>query len=82
MLLRSRRLPGAVHEATDAVVQQALAIATGKPVIATDGSPLVIGADTICLHGDTPGAVEHARAIREAFASHGIRISAVRELRG
>ena len=80
--LRSRRLPGAVHADTDAVVRQALAIATGGPVIASDGSPLRIVADTLCLHGDTPGAVEHALAIREAFAAHGVRVSADRELRG
>ena len=80
--LRSRRLPGAVHEDTAVVVRQALAIATGQPITASDGSALVITADTLCLHGDTPGAVEHATAIREAFASAGIRVSADRPLRG
>ena len=80
--LRSRRLPGAVHADTDTVVRQALAIATGGPVIASDGSRLRIVADTLCLHGDTPGAVEHALAIREALAAHGVRVSADRELRG
>ncbi len=73
--LRSRRLPGAVHEDSEVVVRQALAIATGQPITASDGSTLVIAADT-------PGAVEHATAIREAFGSAGIRVSADRPLRG
>lgn len=80
--LRSRRLPGAVHDDTAVVVRQALSIATGQPITVSDGSALAIAADTLCLHGDTPGAVEHATAIREALAAAGIRVSADRPLRG
>ncbi len=74
--LRSRRLPGAVHEDPVVVARQAVAIATGVPLTAFDGSPLLVAADTICLHGDTPGAVEHARAVRAALRARGIDVSA------
>ena len=74
--LRSRRLPGAVHDDPSVVVRQSLAIAMGHPVIAFDGSPIKISADTLCLHSDTPRAVELARAIRGAFQAHGIQVTA------
>ena len=74
--LRSRRLPGAVHDDPNVVVRQALAIAMGQPVIAFDDSSLTISADTLCLHGDTPSAVELARAIRGAFQERGIKVTA------
>jgi len=45
-------------------------------VIASDGSSLAISADTLCLHGDTPRAVEFARAIRSAFQTRGILVTA------
>jgi 5-oxoprolinase (ATP-hydrolysing) subunit A len=80
--LRSRRLPGAVHDDTSIVVQQALAIAMGQPVVAYDGSSLAISADTLCLHGDTPIAVELARAIRGAFQDRGIQVTARPRPRG
>lgn len=80
--LRSRRLPGAVHDDTAVVVRQALAIARGEAITASDGSALRVVADTLCLHGDTPGAVEHARAIRAAFAEAGIVVSADRATAG
>lgn len=74
--LRSRRLPRAIHDDPSVVVRQALAIAMGHPVIASDGSSLAISADTLCLHGDTPRAVEFARAIRSAFQTRGILVTA------
>ena len=64
--LRSRDLPGAVIEDPDAAAAQALAIVRGS-VIASDGSPLAVRADTICVHGDLPGAAARARAVREAL---------------
>jgi UPF0271 protein len=36
-----------------------------------------VRADTLCLHGDTPGAVEHARAVRDALEAAGVRIEAL-----
>lgn len=71
--LVSRSEPGAVlgHAAA---VSQALQLATEKSVTCVDGSILPLQVDSICLHGDTPGAVEMARAVRHALESAGISI--------
>jgi 5-oxoprolinase (ATP-hydrolysing) subunit A len=75
--LRSRRLPGAVHEDPAAVAAQAVSIVRDGRVIAYDGSVLDVDADTICIHGDSPGAVEFARAVREALAGAGVTVAAL-----
>ena len=54
---------------------QALRIATGEPVETIDGAPIRIDARTLCLHGDTPGAVDVARAVRSALEAAGIRVT-------
>jgi UPF0271 protein len=54
---------------------QALAIARGTPVESIDGHPVTIHASTICLHSDTPGALENARAVRAALERAGFTIS-------
>lgn len=60
--LAPRSQPDALLETPAEVVAQALAIARGEPIIALDGGDLLLRADTLCLHGDAPGAVERARA--------------------
>jgi UPF0271 protein len=45
-------------------------------VTAVDHSRVALRADTICLHGDTPGADALARRVRDAFAAAGIRVAA------
>jgi len=75
--LRSRQLPDAVLEDPAAAAAQALAIVTAGSVTSSDGSLVTITADTLCLHGDTRGALEIARRIRSAFAAHGIVVSAL-----
>jgi UPF0271 protein len=52
-------------------------IARDRRVTAEDGSEIDLEADTICLHGDTPGAVEHARAVRAALEAAGIVVRAL-----
>lgn len=49
------------------VTEQARRIAVGLPIVARDGTAVVIRADTICIHGDTPNAIENARAIAAAL---------------
>jgi len=71
-----RKHPGAVLGHDDAVAQ-AIQIATEKLVTCIDGSLLQVEADSICLHGDTPGAVEMARQVRASLESAGVRIAAV-----
>jgi UPF0271 protein len=43
---------------------------------ATDGSEIALRVDTICTHGDTPGAHELTRAIRACLENAGVRIAA------
>jgi 5-oxoprolinase (ATP-hydrolysing) subunit A len=47
-------------------------------VIAQSGKPVRLQADTICVHGDQPGAVEFARRLRATLAADGIRVRAPR----
>jgi UPF0271 protein len=76
--LRSRRLEGAILPTPEAAAAQAVAIARDGRVRAHDGTNLPVRADTICIHGDTPGAVDVARAVRAALESAGIEIAPVR----
>jgi len=72
--LASRHKPGSVMHDADAVVARAVRMVKDKQVVALDGSVIPLQADTICLHGDTPGAAELARAVRAGLEQAGIRI--------
>ena len=65
--LVSRQLPGAVHHDADTIVQQALTLFRGESLIASDGSPLVLQANTLCVHGDNASSVAAVQRIREAL---------------
>jgi UPF0271 protein len=65
--LVSRNLPGAVHHDSAQVIAQALALASGQPLTASDGSALLLRADSLCVHGDNAGSVAAVRRIREAL---------------
>lgn len=75
--LRSRTLPGAVL-GPEAAAAQAVSIVRDARVIAGDGSAIRVEADTLCVHGDSPGAVEIVVAVRAALAAAGIAIAAGR----
>ena len=72
--LVARGRPGAVHHGLDAVVAQAVDIAVHRCVTATDGSRIPLEAQSLCLHGDTPGAVAMAAAVRTALEEAGVTI--------
>ena len=72
--LASRKQPGAVHHDPDVAAAQALAFATGAAITAIDGSELQVKADSICLHGDNPAALQLARRIAEILESQGISL--------
>ncbi|WDF33310.1 LamB/YcsF family protein [Arthrobacter agilis] len=74
--LVSRREPGAVLHSEAEVVAQVLRIATDGEVLAVDGSRVRIGAESICVHGDTPGAVAMAAAVRRALTAAGVDVGA------
>ncbi len=74
--LVSRSEPGAVLSDPDAVAQRVLSMITDGTVRAVDGSTVDIRADSICLHGDSPGAVEMATAVAELLRNNHIDITA------
>lgn len=63
-----RRLPGAVVADPDEVVRRAVRMATEGTVTTTDGSTIKVDPRSLCVHGDTPGAVAIARRVRDALA--------------
>ena len=65
--LVSRQLPGAGHRDADTIIDQALRIARGEPLVASDGSALVLHANTLCVHGDNASSVAAVQRIREAL---------------
>jgi UPF0271 protein len=73
--LTARSKPGSVIHDTATVVERAIRMVRDKEVVAIDGSTIKLLADTICLHGDTPGAAEHARAVKTGLEAAGIRIA-------
>ncbi len=71
-----RSVEGAVLHDVDEVVARCVAIGTGRPVAEIGGAPLQVSARSVCVHGDTPGAVEIARAVRAALTEAGVRVAA------
>jgi len=73
-ILRKRTLPGALLENPADAAQQAVNIAKRNFARATDGRELKIAAQTICIHSDTPGSTEIARAVNEALKKAGVQV--------
>jgi 5-oxoprolinase (ATP-hydrolysing) subunit A len=70
-----RGMPGAVLTDADAVVARAFRIATAAEVETIDGTVIPCEVESLCLHGDTPGAVELTTRVREALDSAGVRLA-------
>jgi len=75
LLPRSER--GAVIHDPEEVARRAVGIVVHGRAAAVDGSDVLLSADTICIHGDTPGASELARAVRDALERAGVTIRAM-----
>ncbi|WP_068171685.1 LamB/YcsF family protein [Rothia sp. ND6WE1A] len=69
-----RTQPGAVIHDVDKVAQRVLQMATEGTVVANDGSTVTLDAQSICVHGDTPGAVAIAQKVRETLTAHDVEI--------
>ena len=76
--LTSRTKPGSVIHDEKAVVERAVRMVKQQQVVAIDGSVVALQADTICLHGDTPGAAALARVIRRGLEAAGVSIAALK----
>ena len=73
--LASRANPGSLIDDPGTAAAQALAIARREPIVATDGSRFTIEAQTICVHSDTRGALQIARAVRAALEDAGVEVA-------
>ena len=72
--LVSRREAGAVLHDEDAVAANMVRLATAGTIIARDGSTIKAEAESICLHGDTAGAVSMAAAVRRELEAAGVEV--------
>ncbi|MDP2054042.1 MAG: 5-oxoprolinase subunit PxpA [Acidobacteriota bacterium] len=72
--LASRQKAGSVIHDQATVAARAIKMVQERRVVALDGSEIALEADTICLHGDTPGAVQLARAVRAGLEGAGIQV--------
>ncbi|WP_172329608.1 LamB/YcsF family protein [Mangrovicoccus sp. HB161399] len=76
--LTPRSQPGAVIHDPQVSARQVLEMVVGGRIPCTDGSFLPVAADTLCVHGDTRGAVEIASTLRTALEAEGVAIAPFR----
>ena len=75
--LTGRSLPGAViHDVADVVSRATRMVREGR-VRARDGSDIALHVDTLCVHGDTPGADRLAASLRSGLEAAGVRVAPV-----
>ena len=80
--LQPRGTEGAVLTDPEAVAQRCLRMARDKEVVANDGSIIRLEADTICVHGDTPTAVQLVASIKETLLKNGVELKPLGSLIG
>ena len=76
--LVSRRQKGAVIHDHEIVAKRALKMALEGKVIAIDGTEIELRADTLCVHGDNPAAVQMVKKIREDLRVAGVEVTAMK----
>ncbi|WP_116950819.1 LamB/YcsF family protein [Jiangella endophytica] len=74
--LVSRRRRGALVTDPDEVAARCLQIVTTGQVTSIEGEPVAVSARSLCVHGDTPGAVDLMRRVREVLTENGVPIAA------
>ncbi|MEB3982641.1 LamB/YcsF family protein [Mycobacterium sp. 663a-19] len=72
--LVSRREPGAVLHDAAAIAERVVTMVTSGRVTAIDGADIPVSVESVCVHGDSPGAVQIAAAVRDGLAATGIDI--------
>jgi UPF0271 protein len=72
-----RSQPGSVLHNVEEVIENSLRMVTEGKAKAVNGDIIEVQADSICLHGDTPGAVDMARALKDAFQREGVEVRPV-----
>lgn len=74
--LVSRREPAAVLDDPMSIAQRVLTMVTSGEVNAVDGTVIPINVESVCVHGDSPGAVQIAGAVRDGLVSAGVELGA------
>ena len=74
-MLVSRKQPGAVIDDPEVAAQRALMMAREGKVMAVDGTEIALRTETLCVHGDTPGAVNLVKKIRQTFTEAGVEVT-------
>lgn len=74
--LVSRREPGAVLHDPQAITQRVVGMVTTGRVDAVDGTQIPVTVESVCVHGDSPGAVQIAAAVRDGLKAAGTEIKA------
>lgn len=72
--LVSRRLPGAVLHDPEAIAERMVGLVRTGTLPSIHGKTVTLHADSICVHGDSPGAVHMAQRLRERFEREGIAL--------
>jgi len=78
--LVSRTLPGAVLHDVDEVAERSVAMVVEGSARAITGEKIDVQAASLCIHGDTPGAVEMAAAVRKGLEAEGVSVVPLDEL--
>ena len=66
---------GALLQDPDAVAARVVALVTTGRLTAADGTEIQVSAESVCVHGDSPGAVAMATAVRSALARAGVHVT-------
>ena len=74
-LLVSRRKPGAVLHGANEIAERVVRMVQDSAVVSVTGKVIRMRTETVCIHGDTPGAVEIARGVRKALSDAGITVA-------
>ncbi|TRW80012.1 LamB/YcsF family protein [Mycolicibacterium sp. 018/SC-01/001] len=74
--LVSRRERNAVLHDPDEIAERVLSMVTQGRVSAVDGSTIRVSVDSVCVHGDSPGAVQIATAVRDRLLAEGVTLTA------
>ena len=78
-MLMSRKKPGSVLHDPRQIAERVVRMVQEGAVVAASGKVIKMRTDTVCIHGDTPGAVEIARGVRKALKDAGINVAPFRK---
>jgi UPF0271 protein len=73
--LVSRGKPGAVLHDAGLIAERVVRMVQDRAIVSVTGKAIKVDVDTVCIHGDTPGAVDIARAVRQTLEAQGIAVA-------